>query len=247
MAAVRQSRGLIDAEDVPFAPWDEFLDEFMEVWPANAGGQAEHVTMVGPTKQGKTTLGLAILRERARRRGAHIVVFATKPKDPTLTKLGWPIIREWPPGYGQKTVIFWPRFSKDVRQAAYFQRKAFDPVLADVFHDGNRVVYFDEAFYFTDVLGLGGTMRQFWTQGRSVNLVVVAGTQRPRGVPREMFSEASFFFAFRTADEDELRRVGEIGGVDVKQLRSVMRTLKPHEFVAVRTRTGEMVRSKVTS
>jgi hypothetical protein len=242
---VRRADAVTAAEQVPFAEWSEFLESFMAAWPANAGGQAEHVTLIGPTKQGKTTLALALLDERRRRRDAHIVIFATKPRDPTLTKLGWPVIREWPPGYGQRAVIFWPRFSKDVRQAAYYQRRAFDPVLADVFHDGNRVVYFDEAFYFTDVLGLGGTMRQFWTQGRSVNLIVVAGTQRPRGVPREMFSEASWFIAFRTADEDELRRVSEIGGVDTRTLREVMRTLKPHEFVAVRTRTGEMVRSMV--
>jgi hypothetical protein len=230
---------------VPFVDWAEFLPGFMALWPANANGQAEHVTVVGPTKQGKTTLMLALLKERARLRDAHVVVLATKPKDPTLTRLGWPIIREWPPGYGQRQVIFWPRFSKDVRRAAYHQRLAFDPVLADIFRDGNRVIYIDEAFYFSDVLRLDGTLRQFWGQGRSINLIVVAGTQRPRGVPREMFSEASWFFAFRTADEDELRRVGEIGGVDTRTLRAIMRSLRPHEFVCVQTRTGEMVRSMV--
>jgi hypothetical protein len=237
---------LVTAEEVPFAPWPEFLAEFQEEWPANTRGQAEHVTLVGPTKQGKSTLALALVKERARLRDAHVVVLATKPKDPTLTGLGWPIIREWPPNYGQKQVVFWPRFPKDVRKAAVIQRMAFDPVLADIFADGKRVVYVDEAFYMTDVLGLEHTMRQFWSQGRSNDLIVVAGTQRPRNVPREMFSECSWFFAFRTADEDELRRVGEIGGVDAKRLREVMRTLKPHEFVCCRTRTGAMVRSKVT-
>jgi DNA helicase HerA-like ATPase len=239
------ARRTVTAEAVPLVPWRSFLADFMTSWPANAKGQAEHVTFVGPTKQGKTTLALEILKERARIRDAHIVVLATKPRDLTLSRLGWPVIRQWPPGYGQKQVIFWPRFAKDVRRAAYAQRLAFDPVLADIFADGNRVVYIDEAFYFTDTLGLGSTLKQYWTQGRSVNLIVVAGTQRPRGVPREMFSEASWFFAFRTADEDELRRVSEIGGVDTRWLREVMRTLKPHEFVAVQTRTGVMVRSMV--
>jgi hypothetical protein len=243
---VRASDRLSAAEQVPFAPWREFHAEFQAAWPANVGGAAEHVTLIGPTKQGKTTLALSIIKERARLRDAHVVVLATKPNDPTLRGLGWPVLREWPPGYGQRQVIFWPRFPKDVRQAAIVQRMAFDPVLADIFADGKRVVYVDEAFYMTDVLKLESTMRQFWTQGRSNDLIVVAGTQRPRNVPREMFSECSWFFAFRTADEDELRRVGEIGGVDSKSLREVMRTLKPHEFVAVRTRTGEMVRSMVT-
>lgn len=238
--------GLSAVESVPFAPWDEFLAEFEEQWPANTRGQAEHVTLVGPTKQGKTTLALVLVKERARLRDAHVVILATKPKDPTLSALGWPIIRDWPPSYGQKQVIFWPRFSRDVRRAAILQRHAFDPVLADIFHDGKRVVVVDEAFYMTDVLGLEATMKQFWSQGRSNDLIVVAGTQRPRNVPREMFSECSHFFAFRTADEDELRRVGEIGGVDTKRLRDTMRALKPHEFVYCQTRTGLILRSMVT-
>jgi hypothetical protein len=60
-----------------------------------------------------------------------------------------------------------------------------------------------------------------------------------------MFSECSWFIAFRTTDEDELRRVSEIGGADTKTLRAIMRKLQPHEFVACQTRTGKMVRSKM--
>lgn len=236
----------LNIDEVPFAPWDEFLREFEEQWPANTKGQAEHVTMIGPTRQGKTTLSLVLVSERARLRDAHVVILATKPNDPTLKAMGWPIIREWPPSYGQKQVIYWPRFPKDVRKAAMIQRMAFDPVLADIFADGKRVVVIDEAWYFTDVLKLEHTLTQFWTQGRSNDLIVVAGTQRPVKVPRSMFSECSWFFAFRTADEDELRRVGEIGGVDSKRLREVIRGLQPHEFVCCRTRTGEMVRSMVS-
>lgn len=237
----------LTAESVPFVEWEDFLDSFEAAWPANVGGQAEHVSMVGPTKQGKTTLQLALVDERVRRRDSHVVILATKPKDPTLSALGWPIIRQWDQlSYGQSHVIFWPKFPKDVRRAAIHQRMAFDGALADIFADGKRVVVIDEAYYMTDILGLEGTMKQFWSQGRSNDLIVVAGTQRPRNVPREMFSECSWFFAFRTADEDELRRVGEIGGVDAKELRAVMRTLKPHEFVCCRTRTGEMVRSMVS-
>lgn len=233
------------ADDVPFAPWPEFREDFSAAWRENRGGKAEHVTLVGPTGQGKSTLALALLKERVRLRKANVVVFGTKPRDATLSKLGWPVIREWPPGYGKEQVIFWPKFG-DVRSARSRQRKAFEPVLADIFRDGGRTVYIDEAAYFAKELRLDAIMRQYWTQGRSQNLIVVAGTQRPVDVPRPMFSECSWFIAFRTADEDELKRVSEIGGTDTKLIREVMRTLKPHEFLAVQTRTGTMVRSKVT-
>ena len=52
--------------EVPFVPWAEFLPSMMQAWAENAQGKAEHMTMVGPTGQGKTTLALALLNERVR-------------------------------------------------------------------------------------------------------------------------------------------------------------------------------------
>lgn len=231
----------------PFVPWPDFLRAFMAAWKPNIGGKAQHVSMVGPNGQGKTHLALRLLQARHEVRGAHVVILATKPRDQTLTALGWPVIRRWPPGYGQETVIYWPKRPKgaSAREAINAQRLAFRPVLADLFESGRRTVYIDEAAYFAQDLRLEDELRQLWQMGRSQDLIVVAGTQRPTGVPRPMFSEPAWFFAFRTADEDELRRVSEIGGVDTKALRSIMRTMPPHEFVACQTRTGRMVRSKV--
>lgn len=231
------------AGDVPFVPWARFLPDFMDAWSENKGGKAEHLTMVGPTGQGKTTLALALLMERVRRFGSHVVILATKPRDGTLTKLGWPIVREWPPGYGKDQVIYWPKFG-DVRGAAARQKAKLTPVMAEIFADGGRTVFIDEVAYFSGTLRMDHMLNMYYQQGRSNDLLVVSGTQRPRAVPRTMFSEASWFIAFRTADEDELRRVGEIGGTDSKMIREAMRSLAPHEFLVVQTRTGEMVRSK---
>lgn len=238
---------LPDPSSVPRVPWDEFLPDFMMNWGPNVHGHAEHLTVIGPTGQGKTTLMLALLEERVRLRASNVVIIATKPRDATLTELahrGWPIIREWPPGYGQEHVILWPKFG-DVRTAAQRQRRTIEPILAEIFADGGRTVFIDEVAYFHENLGLTRLMDMFWKQGRSMNLLMLGGTQRPTKVPRAMFSEASWFAAFRTADEDELRRVGEIGGTDSKLIREVMRTLAPHEFLMVQTRTGVMVVSKV--
>lgn len=235
-------------DDAPWAAWSSFESEFQSAWATNADGQAQHVTLVGPNGQGKSALALRLLRRRAELRDSHVVVIATKPRDRVLSSLarqpGWKIVRTWPPGYGQRTVIYWPPFG-DVRTVTARHRDQVGEVLAEIFSEGNRVVYFDEAYYLADDLGAEPIMRKMWQMGRSQNIIVVAGTQRPVAVPRAMFSECSWFFAFRTTDEDELRRVSEIGGADTRTLRAIMRTLRPHEFVAAQTRTGRMVRSKM--
>lgn len=235
-------------EQAPWVAWSIFEPEFQARWDVNRKGKAQHVTLVGPNGQGKSMLALQLVKERARLREASVVVIATKPRDRTLAKLGrqpgWYIIRRWPPGYGQDCVIYWPPFG-DVRTVTERHREVVNETLAEIFHEGHRVVYFDEAYYVAGDLDAEPIMRKMWQMGRSQDIIVVAGTQRPVAVPRAMFSECSWFFAFRTTDEDELRRVSEIGGADTRTLRAIMRTLKPHEFVACQTRTGRMVRSKM--
>lgn len=223
----------------PFIPWDAFVADFTRAWK-----QGEHASVIGPTGQGKSVLLTRLLEERRRRRGAHIVIFATKPRDKTMTGLGWPIVKDWPASYGQYQVVLWPTYG-DPTTAARRQRAVFLPVLRQLFKDGKRTIAIDEVADFEERLGLKSILNEFWKMGRAMQITLVAGTQRPRGVSRAMFSEPSWVFFFRTNDEDELRRVGEIGGTDSRLIRDVIRSLEPHEFLCVRTRTGEMARSRV--
>lgn len=232
---------VIDADPsspAPIVGWDDFIADFVPAWK-----QGEHVSIVGPTGQGKSVLGLALVKARARARDADTVVFGTKPRDRTLDKLGWPVVTEWPPNYGENQVIVWPAYG-DPDDAAIRQEKAFRPVMRRIFKDGNRTVYIDEVSDFHERMGLTNLLNEYWKMGRSNGLTFVAATQRPRGVPRAMFSEPSWLFFFRTPDEDELKRVSEIGG-DTKLVKEIVRRLDPHQFLCIRPRTGEMVRSKV--
>jgi hypothetical protein len=231
--------------EVPELAWSEFSPKFQSAWEPNDKGRAQHVTVVGPNGQGKSTLCKVLLLERVRLRDSSVVAIGTKPKDETLSSFGWPIIREWPPGYGQYQVIYWPKYG-DPRTVDRRQREAFIPVLAEIFTDGNRIVYLDEVARLSEDLNLDKQLRKFWQDGRANNVIVVAGTQRPVNVPRPMWSECSWFFAFRTRDRDELRRVSEIGGgTDTSAVADAIQALGPNEFICVQTRTGEMVRSKV--
>lgn len=220
--------------------WEDFSRMF-----SRAYNQGEHVSLVGPTGTGKSVTGVEICRiigaRPARdRRPSRVVILADKPRDDTIMRLhkehDWPIIKEWPPSYGQEHCIIWPRTSSE-----RVQRDIFRPVLDAVYQEGGQTVYIDEAAYFSDPppdgLGLRGKLGKFWRAARSNKAAVVAGTQRPCAVPRLMWSEPSWVFVFAVEDEEDLKRVAQLSGQPLAVWRTVPR-LGGHEFLCVRRQRG---------
>lgn len=231
-------------------PWEQFAAMFFEEHEPG-----EHCSIVGPTGSGKSVLGVFLARilglrkttdeKGGYRRPARVTVFATKPRDRTISALGWPVIRssrDWPPGHGKEHVIVWPR-TPDPGQAKIRARATIEPILRAIYQEGRQTIYVDEVATFTgrppEGMGLRGLMAEFWQTGRSLELTVIAGTQRPVEVPRSMWSEPAWLFVFRLHDFDDLRRVGEIAG-DRDELRAAVEHLGGHEFICVhRPRSGE--------
>lgn len=230
----------MEAHSVPSLEWADFLDQF--VWE-----QGEHVSIVGPTKSGKTTLALAILERRK-----HVAVFGTKPKDSTLSQLmqsGYRRMQEWAPRPREQRVLLWPRLTRaeDWRAA----RPIYEHALAKIYEAGGWCVYVDEARVICDerrpFLGLAPYLRLLWTQGRSLSLSIVAGTQRPAWVPPEMFDQAEHVFFFQDADSDNLRKLGGLGGLDARTIRELVPSLDRHEVLYVNTRDRTLIRTKVAA
>lgn len=220
------------AAPVPEVQWDEFYAAL--IWR-----QGEHVALVGPTGQGKTTLALSLLQRRS-----HIVIFATKPRDSTLkglTKRGWKIIRKWPPPATSAKVILWPMFRDQSDMGK--QRGILKDAITKIFHAESWCIFADDVQYLTDHLKLGPDLRILWLQARSLNISLVAATQRPRWVPREMWSQSTHLFLWQTADFEDLKALGGLNGVDSKLVRETVQTLAPHEVLYINTRTRYMVRT----
>lgn len=220
--------------------WSEFLKEFD--WR-----QGEHVSLIGPTGCGKTTLALAILPRRT-----YTVAFGSKPKDDTLPELikrGWRKLEKWTPRPYERRIVLWPKFDKPEQVAN--QRRVFQKAFEEIFTAGNWCVYVDEARYFNDVLKLSAYLRLYWYQGRSLGISLVTTTQRPAYMPLEMYDAATHLFLWRETDRVNLTRLGGIaaspaGGIDHKVIAQTVASLPLHECLYVNTRSGQTLRTIVT-
>lgn len=224
--------------------------------------QGEHVSLIGPTGTGKTTLALEILPRRQ-----WVVAIGTKPRDTTLQGILRPgrtgrlarilgtdeggsgdyaRIGEWPPPLHTPRVVLWPRVSgMTAANRRAIQAEIIGDALAEIFTAGAWCVFADEVWYLCKRLGLTEELEELWTQGRSIGISLVAATQRPAYVPLYMYDQATHLFFWADNDEANLRRVGGIGSLSPRIIRETVAQLAPHDVLYVNARSGAMCITRV--
>ena len=238
--------------DIPRAPWSEVAPDFIASWGYPDGKfQPEHVEILGPSGSGKTVFEETILTERVKARDSACIFVATKKSDKQIAALagcGWPIEADFRGTQQHKQCVFWPR-TKLMGQArkAYLAAKVQD-FMERMWHDNaNTVVAFDE---IATVEALSGEVKalvyDWWREGRSLGLTLVAMKQRPQAVQRDMHSESSWVCSFKPKDEDDAIRYAEILGSRA-YWRPVLMGLQRenYEFILQHSRTGQSVISWV--
>lgn len=240
--AARQLRALPVEPDVRHVRWQEFLRSFD--W--NPG---EHVTIIGPTGQGKTTLALAILETRR-----YVAILATKRRDKVLSGLmrkGWIKVDRWPrwtrdDPNGDRHLIVWPPIGTksdvaDVTRAQKVLKEALDKII----REGGWTVYVDELLFASTWLDLQRQLEFYWQQARSEGVSLVVATQRSSRVPLLAYDQVSHIFAFRDNDRQNAERIGEMAGQNRLEVRDIVQNLGDHEFLYVDVRHDDLVVSKV--
>lgn len=208
----------------------------------------QHVTFVGPTQNGKTTLAFALLeRVYARRPDHQTVALVMKPRDARASQLikhaGFRVVRHWPPpprpwekppGWA-----LWPRPTGNIRRDNKLLAAEFDAAINDNYNRGDRILFADETFGLTK-LGLGEELDAIWTRGSGMGAALWAASQRPRGISLNAYSQAEHVFLSHTPDKVDRDRYSEIGGVDPDIVKKVTEKLDSFHWLYIR-RTGRVM------
>jgi len=235
----------------PLVAWPLFYDAWR--W-----AQGEHLTIIGPTGTGKSTLMRAVLQKRYAAGGA-VAVLGTKTEDDTLERWqredGLTRVGEWPPKWPgrwwerprgdewARRLMVWPKITspEDVKNLG----PMFDHVLSDLFVQRRWCVAVDELWYLAAEMGLGHTLKSWWSQGRSSGLTLVGATQRPVDIPLLAYNSATHLFLFADPDETNLARISGLGGLPPARIREIVRSLPFHDVLYVNTRLRVVLRTRV--
>jgi hypothetical protein len=209
-----------------------FPDALNHIWAR--WDQGDHISLIGPTRSGKTFFKRYLLRRRN-----YVTSFLTKPADPLLDR----IIKE--EGFKKQTgmwdgshtdlIALWHKKPKGKTQSEYIasQRYIFEHAINDMVDEGHWCLDFDELSYMCDFLGMDKLMRWLVQQGGSSKLSVVAATQRPAFIPLVFYSQPRWLVLWNNNDATDLKRIQGIGGVDGKVIRSEVMRLRRREILMV--------------
>ncbi|HLI23352.1 MAG TPA: hypothetical protein VKU91_00230 [Acidimicrobiales bacterium] len=225
--------------------WDAFIRLLRREW-----APGEHMSIVAPTGEGKTTVVTSILTEVG-----HKWELALDPKggDSTLAALDWPRISGLPPP--KRWHEFWRRdIYQDMAEGRPFRaivgnvtytvddvirlRSELGRTLDDVFAQGGWTVAIDEFQILADkrLMDLGAEAERLLIAARDKGVRLVMLFQAPRWVPRASQDQTKWNLVGLTRDKDVVERLAEMLGRSRAEIQGAISGLgaRPYSWLCAR-------------
>lgn len=218
--------------EIAIVPRAEFVRAFGETYQPG-----QHVTMLGPTQRGKTTLALQLLQASCSPEH-QCVILAGKPpgRDHTMSKaarqLNLRIVEEWPPDwrYGDRKrngYVLRPRQSMKNLDADNLNLKIQfrRAMMANYASKKPVITVVDEAHHVQNDLKLKAEYEAPLMRGAPVN-AEWSLIQRGRFMSYQAYDAPEHIFMFYDPDQNNQRRYAEIGGVDPRYIAAIVSQLQ---------------------